>query len=169
VNTRVVLAVVGAAHGVAGEVRVTTFLDDPAALGAYGPLTTADGRTLNVASLRPAKGAVMIVHFREIGDRTAAESLRGQDLSVPRAALPPVAEDTFYHADLVGLRAETDQGASLGTVAAIYDFGAGDVIEVRGPAGTVFYPFTKAVVPVVDLARGRVVILPPGETVGREG
>jgi 16S rRNA processing protein RimM len=111
----------------------------------------------------------MIVHFREIGDRTAAESLRGQDLSVPRAALPPVAEDTFYHADLVGLRAETDQGASLGTVAAIYDFGAGDVIEVRGPAGTVFYPFTKAVVPVVDLARGRVVILPPGETVGREG
>lgn len=167
-SARVVLAVVGAAHGVAGEVRVTTFLDDPAALGTYGPLQTADGRTLTVVSLRPAKGKVVVARFRGIDDRTAAESLRGQDLTVPRTALPLVDEDVFYHADLVGLRAETDQGGALGTVTAIYDFGAGDVIEVRGPAGAMLYPFTKAVVPIIDLARGRIVIVPPAESIGEE-
>jgi 16S rRNA processing protein RimM len=164
---RIILAVIGAPHGVKGEVRVKCFGADPLALGEYGPLTTTDGRTLSVDALRPLKGDLVVARFREIADRSAAERLNGAELTVLRSALPAEDDaDTFYHADLIGLRAETADGAELGTVAAIYDFGAGDVIELRGEAGTRVLPFTKAVVPVVDVAGGRVVVALPDEIEG---
>jgi 16S rRNA processing protein RimM len=166
---RVVLAVVGAPHGVWGEVRVKTFTDDPEAIGAYGPLSTPDGKRLTVAALRVVKGDLAIARFREITDRTAAEALNRKELTVPRSALPAADDsDTFYHTDLIGLDAVTETGEPLGTVVALHDFGAGDVVEVRGAGGSVLYPFTKAVVPVVDVAAGRVVIVPPVETEARE-
>ena len=90
-----------------------SFAGDPEALGEYGPLTTPDGRTLTVAALRPLKGDLLVVRFREIADRDAAERLKGAALTVPRSALPAEDdEDTFYHADLIGLRAETAEGAA---------------------------------------------------------
>lgn len=166
---RVVLAVVGAPHGVRGEVRVKTFTDDPEAIGAYGPLSTPSGQRLTVAAVRVVKGDLVVARFREITERTAAAALNRVPLSVPRSALPVEDDgDTFYHADLIGLAAVTEAGDPLGTIAALHDFGAGDVLEVRGPGGSVLYPFTKAVVPVIDVAAGRVVIVPPAETEAQE-
>jgi 16S rRNA processing protein RimM len=165
-SKRITLAVIGAPHGVTGEVRVKCF-GDPEALGDYGPLATAGGRALTVQSLRVLKADLAVVRFREIADRTAAERFKGAELSIDRSALPPEDDaDTFYHADLVGLRAETADGAALGTVTAIYDFGAGDVVEIRGEGGTRVLPFTKAVVPVVDVAAGRIVVALPDEVEG---
>jgi 16S rRNA processing protein RimM len=167
-SARVTLAAVGAPHGVRGEVRVKCFLADPMALGAYGPLS-ANGRTLTVESVRPLKGDLVVARFREIATREAAEALRGLELTVPRSALPEPEEGEVYHADLVGLRAETVAGETLGRVRAIYDFGAGDVLEIEGPGGVRLLPFTKAAVPVIDLAGGRIVVDPPAETEAREG
>jgi 16S rRNA processing protein RimM len=164
---RVVLGVVGAPQGIKGEVRVKCFLADPAMLGAYGPLATADGRTLTVAGLRPLRGDLVVARFAEIGDRNAAESLVRQEVSVPRAALPPTEDaDTFYHVDLIGLAAETPDGRRLGRVTALRNHGAGDVIEIEGADGALLFPFTKAVTPVIDLAGGRIVVAPPAEIEG---
>jgi 16S rRNA processing protein RimM len=157
----VLLATIGAPHGVRGEVRVKSFTADPMSLGDYGTLTTSDGRTFEVERLRPAK-QVVVAKFRGIDDRNAAEALNGTELYVDRDILPAAEEDEFYHADLIGLAAEDETGEALGTIVAVHDFGAGDILEIapgRGPS--LLVPFTKAAVPVVDLAGGRVVVSPP--------
>ena len=162
-DSRLLLARIGAAHGVRGEVRVKAFTGDPLALGAYGPLLTEDGRTLTVERLRSDK-TLVVVKFRGVDDRNAAESLRGLRLFVDRAALPvPEDEDEFYHADLIGLEAVTADGAPLGTVVAIHDFGAGDILDIAPPAAadrcrSLLVPFTRACVPEIDLAAGRLVV-----------
>ena len=96
------MAVIGAAHGIRGELRVKTFTGDPLAIGDYGPLYAKDGRAFEVQDVRPA-GDVVVVRFKGVGDRTAAERLTGTELFVDRSVLPPEEEDEFYHADLVGL------------------------------------------------------------------
>lgn len=163
----VLLGTFGAAVGLRGEVRVRSHTADPAAIGDYGPLFAKDGRRFDVTVLRLQK-EMAIARVAGIADRTAAEALTNIDLYAPRAALGVVEdEDEFFHADLVGLRAETEAGVLLGTVTAILNFGAGDVVEVRPPRGkSLAYPFTKAVVPVVDIAGGRLVIVPPVEVEG---
>src|SRR5690606_18320146 len=96
------MAVIGAPHGIRGEVRVKTFTGDPLALGDYGPLRAADGRKFTVASIRPAKN-VVVVRFKEITSRDAAEAVTGIELFIDRAALPDdLEDDEFYHADLIG-------------------------------------------------------------------
>lgn len=163
-RSRILLATIGAAHGVRGEVRVKTFTQDPLALGDYGALLARDGRTFAVERLRPGK-EVVIAKFRGVDDRNAAEALNGVELFVERAALPSPAEaDEFYHADLLGLAAETESGEALGTVVAIHDHGAGDILEIapaRGPA--LLAPFTKSTVPLIDIPGGRIVVSPPAE------
>lgn len=150
------MAVIGAPHGVSGALRVKTFTGDPTALGDYGPLFTADGRSLTVAELRPDK-TVVIVRFAEVADRTAAEALNGTALFVDRSALPAdLEEDEFYHADLIGLPAVDETGAEAGTVLAVHDFGAGEMLELRMRGGSVMVPFTREAVPEVDLAAGRI-------------
>jgi 16S rRNA processing protein RimM len=156
------LGVVVAAHGIKGEVKVKTFTENPERLGAYGPLTTEAGRVLEVAALRPGKAGEAVVRFDGIADRNAAERLKGQSLFVPRSALPPPEEGEFYLADLIGLRAEDSTGKALGTVKSVHNFGAGDVLEIEFTGGaTEFVAFTDANVPDVDIAGGRVVIVPP--------
>jgi 16S rRNA processing protein RimM len=109
----------------------------------------------------------VIATLSGIGDRDAAEALKGVNLFAPRDALPPAGEDEFYHADLVGLRAEAEDGTDMGTVRALHDFGAGDVIEIQGPDGAPFVlPFTRAAVPVIDIAGGRIVVAPPPGLLG---
>lgn len=160
---RILVGRIGAAHGIRGEVRVKSFTADPLALGDYGPLSSADGALrLTVARLRDA-GNMLVVAFKEVGDRTRAETLNGVDLFIDRAALPAAGdEDDFYHADLIGLAVETVDGETIGRVLAVQDFGAGDLVEVERPGRpTVFVPFTRAVVPVVDVRGGRMVIAPP--------
>ncbi len=162
---RILIARVGAAHGIKGEVRVKAFTANPAEIAAYGPLEARDGRIFEVASIRPAAGAapdMQVVRFSGVDDRTAAEALNGIELSVARDRLPPAGADEFYHADLVGLDAMTRDGKSLGSIIAVQNYGAGDLLEIAPKRGeTVLVPFTRAVVPEVDLAAGRVIIDPP--------
>jgi 16S rRNA processing protein RimM len=151
----VLLGVVGGAHGIKGEVRVQSFTDDPEDLGEYGPLSAADGRRFTVAAARRQKN-VVVVRFKEVTDRNAAEALNGTELFVDRDALPvPEESDEFYVEDLVGLAVETIAGESVGTVVAVHDFGAGDVVEIRPRSGaTVMIPFSQAAIPEIDAEAG---------------
>ncbi len=161
---RVCIAVVTGAHGVRGAVRLKTFTARPEDVAAYGPVSDeSGGRTFRLTVTGRRTGGV-IARLDGIEDREAAEALKGLRLHVPRSALPEPGEDEFYHADLLGLAVETTDGRRLGRVRAVFDFGAGDVIEVAGDEGApLVLPFTRRVVPVVDLAGGRLVVeLPDG-------
>lgn len=163
-NSRVCMGVVGAPHGVRGAVRIKSFTDAPEAIAGYGALEDETGaRRFTLRVIGSAKGDGMVIAtLSGVADRDAAEALRGLRLYAPRAALPAPAADEFYHADLIGLAAELGDGAVLGTVIAVHDFGAGDMIEIAPATGRpVLVPFTRAAVPVVDVAGGRVVIDPP--------
>lgn len=155
------MAVIGAAHGIKGELRVKTFTGDPTALGDYGPLYAKDGRVFDILDIRPAKD-VIVVRFKGIGDRNAAEALTGTELFVDRSALPDDGdEDDFYHADLIGLVVKDDAGTVIGKVAAVQDFGGGDILDLTlGARKGVLIPFTKAAVPEVSVAGGYIRIDP---------
>jgi 16S rRNA processing protein RimM len=158
------MGVVGAPHGVRGAVRIKSFTDEPAAIAGYGALEDESGeRHFTLHIIGAAKGDGMVIaNLAGVADRDRAEALRGLRLYLPRAALPATAEDEFYHADLVGLVAELEDGAKLGKVIAVHDFGAGDMLEIAPDKGQpVLVPFTRAAVPVVDLPGGRVVVDPP--------
>ncbi|MCX7303005.1 MAG: ribosome maturation factor RimM [Hyphomicrobiales bacterium] len=148
------MAVIGAAHGIKGELRVKTFTGDPLALGSYGPLHAGDGRMFEVAAIRAA-GEVAVVRFKGVSDRTMAESLTGIELFVDRSALPPGEEDEFYHTDLVGLAVRDESGVDAGRVTGIQNFGGGDILEItfHGRKGLLI-PFSRASVPEVDVAAG---------------
>jgi 16S rRNA processing protein RimM len=150
----VLMAVIGAAHGIKGEVRVKTFTGDPMALGHYGALQASDGRSFEVVDLRP-QGNIVVARLKGIGDRSAAEALNGIELFVERAALPDeLEEEEFYHADLIGMDVLDQRGNPLGKVGAVQNFGAGDILEIKGPgANGALVPFTRAAVPVVDVAK----------------
>ena len=151
---------IGAPHGVVGEVRLRSFTSEPEAIAGYGPLETEDGRVLQIESLRPAKEH-FVATFSGIHDRNAAARLANVKLYVRRERLPKIAApDEFYHADLVGLAAVDRAGKRLGTVVAIHNFGAGDLIEVRldAKAKTELIAFNETSVPAVDIGGGRIVI-----------
>lgn len=149
--TDVTLAAIAGAHGITGEVRLKLFGQSIESLSAH-KVFDAGGRTLTLKSIRPDKiGAV--ARFAEIGDRTAAEGLRGTLLAVPRASLPPLADGEYYHADIIGLPVVTTAGDPVGTVTAIENFNAGDILEIRYPDGrTVMVPFRPPAVPEVGTA-----------------
>ena len=161
---RVCMCVIGAPHGVRGAVRIKSFTDDPAAIAGYGALWDEQGkRQFKLRVIGATKGDGMVIAtLSGIDDRDAAEALRGLRLYLPRAAFPAIEEDEFYHADLVGLAAELQDGTLLGRVIAVHDFGAGDMLEIaRSEGQPVLVPFTRAAVPIVDASGGRVVIDPP--------
>lgn len=160
-NNPVQMAVIGAAHGIKGELRVKTFTGAPEALGDYGLLSARDGRTFEVVSIRPA-GNVAVVRFKGIDGRTEAEALTGTELFVDRSALPEsVEEDEFYQADLIGLAVKDDTGATIGKVLAVQNFGGGDILDLMlGSRKGVLIPFTQAAVPEVSIAGGFVRIDP---------
>ncbi|WEX09772.1 ribosome maturation factor RimM [Chelativorans sp. AA-79] len=151
------LAVIGAAHGIKGEVRVKAFTEDPMALGSYGPLYAADGRSFIVAGIRPAK-EVVIVRFKGVDDRNGAEALNGEALFVDRSVLPEeLEEDEFYYSDLIGLTVVDETDEDLGRVIAVHNFGAGDLLEFRQESGsTLMIPFTRDAVPEIDFSEGMV-------------
>jgi 16S rRNA processing protein RimM len=129
----ITLAAVIGAHGIAGEVRLKLFTDD---LARYPALRAGD-RVLTLKSLRPGPNGA-VARFAEVGDRTAAEALRGTALAVPRDSLPPLAEGEYYHADLLGAPCVSSDGAALGRVVEVVDYGAGDLIEIERPDGRRF-------------------------------
>ena len=157
---RVCVAQIGAAHGIRGEVKLWSFTADPLAIKEYGPLETEDGAArFKIESLRTAKDH-LVVRFSGIDDRNAAERLTNLRLFVPRTRLPATGADEFYHADLIGLKAVDASGNEFGTVIAVQNFGAGDLLEIKIPddSETVLMPFTVTTVPVVDIAGGSVAV-----------
>lgn len=161
---RVCVARIGAAHGVRGEIKLWAFTEDPEAVADYGPLETEDGkRSFEIEQMRAAKNH-FVVRLSGVADRTAAEKLTNTDLFVSRDRLPPIDEDdTYYHADLIGLAAVTPEGVMLGKITQLYNFGAGDLIEIATTEGgePLLLPFSNAVVPEVDIKGGKVVIVIP--------
>ena len=161
---RIRVARIGAAHGVRGEVKFWSFTEDPAAVADYGPFETQDGkRTFEIEAMRAAKDH-FVVRLSGVDDRTAAEKLTNTDLFVPRDRLPPIDDDdTYYHADLIGLAAVTPEGVTVGKITALYNFGAGDLIEIATPQGgePLLLPFSNAIVPDVDIKGGKVTVVLP--------
>ncbi|MHB1103983.1 MAG: ribosome maturation factor RimM [Devosia sp.] len=165
-SQRLLMGRIGAAHGIKGEVRIQSFTEDPLALADYGPLATnRPGLTLTILSARTNTN-VLVARLEGVNDRSSAEKLNGVELYVDRALLPATEdEDHFYHADLIGLAARLPDGAVLGEVIAVPNFGAGDLIEIRDPrtGDTYLYPFTRKVVPEIHLKAGYLVIEVPIE------
>lgn len=152
---------IGRPHGVRGLVRLRAFTEDPAAIAAYSPLTDETGTRRFVLTLKGGDLAAV----EGVADRDAAQRLTGTKLFVERDRLPAPAEEEFYLTDLIGLAAVTEGGESLGRVRAVEDHGAGPFLIVDGGGREHLLPFTKAVVPVVDLAGGTVTVVPPGEII----
>jgi 16S rRNA processing protein RimM len=152
------LGVIGAPHGVRGELRVRSFTETPEDLAAYGPLTDDVGRVWRLHIKRRHKNGI-IATLDGIRDRDAAEGLKGQKLHVARAVLPELdEEETYYHVDLIGLEVRLEDGTIVGSILAVHDFGAGDLLEiVRQDGEKVLIPFTAEAVPQVDLAGGCVI------------
>ncbi len=153
------MATVGAPHGVRGAVKLTVYAADPLGLKRYNPFETGEGARLKLTKVRLI-GKSIVGEFEGIADRNAAEALRGAELHVPRQRLPRPDADEFYHVDLIGLEARTVGGELLGTVRAVSDFGAGDLLEIDGE-NSILVPFTRAVVPEIDFDAGTLTIDPP--------
>jgi 16S rRNA processing protein RimM len=158
---RICVAQIGAPHGVRGEVKLWSYTADPQSVRDYGPLETEDGATrFEIEALRAAKDH-LVARLKGVSDRDAAKRLTNTKLFVARERLPATdTDDEFYHADLIGLAVVDTEGNALGSVAAVHNFGAGDLIDVKPVQGnsTVLLPFTEAAVPVVDIAGRRIVV-----------
>jgi 16S rRNA processing protein RimM len=160
---RVVVGALAGAFGVRGEVRLKSFCARPEAIADYLPLTTEDGRRFDQIVLTGETKGALTARISGIVSKEQADALRGTALYADRDRLPAPDEDEYYHADLLGLPVHDTGGALIGHVKAIHDHGAGDLLELHGPGlrATVLLPFTRAVVPTVDLAAGRLVADPP--------
>ena len=158
-TNRILMAQVGSAHGIKGEVRIKSFGADPLALADYDALTTENGIFHEITSLRSAKGQMLVARLKGISDRSAAEALNGTKLYIERDQLAEPDEDEFYQTDLIGCAAVDESGESIGTVLAVVNFGAGDLLDVKlADNSTIFIPFDKNFVPKVDI-RNRIVVL----------
>ena len=182
----VLLGRFGAPHGVRGEIRLQSFTGDPLAIATYDSLTDNSGaRNFKLLSVRQQGKDMLVARVAGVDDRDGAEALNGVELYLPREMLPSPEEDEFYVADLIGLRAETPDGETIGVIVAVHNFGAGDILEIapthgpeklsdfleeavrRKPGGeTLLLPFTKTTTPVVDVKAARVVVVPPAEAEG---
>lgn len=163
---RICVGVIGGAFGVRGEVRLKSYCAQPEAIAAYAPLHTEDGnRTFTLRITRTVPNG-FAARLSGVATREAAEALRGVALYADRSALPNLPDDEFYHADLIGLAVFDTGGAALGTVRAIHNHGAGDILEIDAPGlkTALLLPFTKAIIPTVDLTAGRIIADPPAES-----
>lgn len=157
---RVLLGRITGAHGIKGEVMVHAFTENPENIAGYGPLSDKGGtRTFELSVVRVTEKGV-VARVAGVADRTQAEALKGSELWIDRDRLPEAEEGEFYHADLIGLAVVSPDGARIGTVVAVQNYGAGDLLEIRpeGARRSELVAFTRDFVPVVDLDAGRVVI-----------
>jgi 16S rRNA processing protein RimM len=159
---RICLGAFAGAHGVKGDAKIKIFTEEPESIAAYGPVETEDGeRRFTFKLVRVLKPGLILVRAPEIESREDAAALSGVKLYIDRALLPEPEEDEFYLDDLVGLRAFDETGAELGSVSAVYNFGASDILELKdvpGRKGTVMIPFLRETVPDVDLAAGCITV-----------
>lgn len=162
-SDRVCVGAIAGSFGVKGEVRLKSFCADPAAIADYAPVWTEAGdRSFDITITRPIKNG-FAARLSGVTGKEAADALRGTRLFVERSRLPDPGDDEFYHADLIGLEVLDTGGAALGRVKAVLNHGASDLLElhVPGERRTVLLPFTRAAVPTVDLATGRLIADPP--------
>lgn len=152
-----------AAHGIQGQVKIKTFIENPLDINKYGPLQNEDGSVLFHVKPLHAKGEVVVVSIKAVVTRNQAEALRGTELYVNRDNFPDLENDTFYNEDLLGLAVHNCQGRSVGIIVSVQNFGAGDLLEIQNPQTfqTIFVPFRDEVVPTVDLEKGFVVVEDP--------
>ncbi|HUO54810.1 MAG TPA: ribosome maturation factor RimM [Rhodoblastus sp.] len=163
-DDRVLVGVFGAPHGVRGEIRLKSFMQHPLSIADYGALSDTSGRAYKLVAARLLKDDLLVVRVEGVADRDAAQNLTNEKLFLARAKLPAPEEDEFYCSDLIGLRAETRDGVLIGAIVAVPNYGAGDILEIAPAAGeTLLFPFTRAIVPEVDLAGGKVIVTPPAE------
>ena len=163
---RICIGAIAGAFGVAGEVRLKSFCSDPSDIASYGPLFSQDGsRQFRITLTKPVTGGFG-ARITGVSTREEAEALRGVSLFVDRSRLPSLPDDEFYHADLIGLDVLDTGGDPLGKVIAIHNHGAGDIIEISSTRhkSALLLPFTKAIVPNVDLSAGRLIVDLPDET-----
>ena len=169
-DKHVLVGRIGAAHGIKGELRIQSFCADPLDIASYGVLASSrPGLGVEIVSARLQKDMV-VARIKGVSDRNGAEALTGVELFVSRDLLPAHEdEDDFYYADLIGLTVRTPEGRDIGSIKALDDYGAGDVVEVALSSGaSALYAFTKANFPTIDIADGFVVLDPPAETEARE-
>lgn len=160
---RICVGAIAGAFGVRGEVRLKSFTSQPDDIASYGPLWSEDGKkSFTVRLTRPVTGGLG-ARLSGVEGRDEAEALKGVTLWADRDRLPSLPDDEFYHTDLIGLSVFDTGGVQIGTVRAVYDHGAGDILEIFGPGlkQTLLLPFTRGFVPTVDLAAGRIIIDPP--------
>ncbi|OAN70318.1 16S rRNA processing protein RimM [Jannaschia sp. EhC01] len=166
----VCVGAISGSFGVRGEVRLKSFCAEPSDIASYGPLSTEDGATSYTVELtRPVKSGYAAM-LSGVKTKEDADALRGIRLYAPRAALPSLPDDEYYHTDLVGLTVFDTGGEILGKIASVANHGAGDIIEISGPGlgSGLLVPFTLAAVPTVDLAAGRVIVDMPEGLIGGE-
>ena len=165
---RIVVGKFGAPHGIRGEIRLKSFTETPEAIADYRSLRTAADAPVGIVSLRP-QGTMLVARIKGCDSREAAEALNGEELFIDRSELPAPEDDAFYIADLVGLEVRTPDGAVEGKVAAVHDFGAGDILEIRPRTGASYMvAFTHESVPEIDLEAGYLMLVRPPETEARE-
>lgn len=154
---------IGGAFGVRGELRLKSFCAQPEAIADYGPYVLSTGERLETLVLTGQVKGGYSARMDGVATKEDADALKGVQIQVPRSALPALPDDEFYHSDLMGLAVVDTGGRVLGTVKAVHDHGAGDLLEIVAPGApaTVLLPFTRAAVPTVDLASGRLVADPP--------
>ncbi|MDV7340450.1 ribosome maturation factor RimM [Terasakiella sp. A23] len=162
-DARVCVAAFSSAHGVSGALRLKSFTENPDDVAQYGQLESEDASKIyDIEVVSHTGKGELIVKVDGVESRDAAELLKGERLYVSRAKLPDAGEEEFYHADLIGLSVKTVSGKTLGTVRAVFDFGAGDMLEILPKEGAlIMVPFTKEAVPIVDIEKGRIVVDPP--------
>lgn len=165
----VTLAVVTQPHGVSGRVKIKSFTDPEDAIKQHTELSDPAGRMVKFRVTGTAQGQY-IIEVDGLTKREDAELWRGKQLGMARAALPELKDDSQYYAvDLIGLCVETADGMAFGTVHALHNFGAGDLLELKRPNGeTELFAFTGANFPVVDVAARKLVIDPPEKLGSRD-
>lgn len=170
-SARVAVGVFGAPHGVRGEIKIKSYTGDPLAIADYTPLTDQSGqRRFILKKARSLKDDLLIVTVEGVADRDAAAKLTNLELYASREYMPEAEEDEFYYADLIGLKAIDEHDAEIGVVLTLHNFGAGDIIEIKPNTGgpSLMLPFTKKIVPSIDLEKGSLTLVMPEEIAGEE-
>ena len=162
-EARVCVGAIAGSYGVRGELRIKSFCAVPQDIESYSPLTSEDGSaTFHLALIRPIKNG-FAARIAEVATKEDADALKGTQLFADRDQLPGLPDDEYYHTDLIGLAVVDTGGTALGTVKSVLNHGATDLLEVQQPGGsaTILLPFTRAIIPTVDLATRRIVADPP--------
>lgn len=164
-SDRICVGVISGAFGVRGEVRLRSFCAEATAIADYAPLYSEDGSRKFTVTLTGVLNNALSARLSGIKTREEADAAKGLQLYADRSKLPDLDDDEFYYSDLIGLKAFDAGGTLLGTVKAVLNHGASDLIEIMGPGmkSPLLLPFSKAVVPTVDLAGGRIIVDLPDE------